>query len=271
MTDNSLARPTGRLAGQPAARVAPLPKPKTGGSRKITRRLVALSSAAVLAVYAVGYLQTDPAAQQIAAQEVAPSAVTGVPATATPLSQMVRNAVAAATATTSTAAPTDTSASSTVAAATSTAAPTDTSASSAVAASAPVATPATVPATSTPRPAIPTPRPAIPTPRAVATAVRPTASPTPTVVVTARYKDGSYVGQGYSRHGDIQATVIVKGGQIVSANVTACSTRYPCDVIDPMVGEVIQLQGPPVDGISRATDSSMAYYGAVQQALAKAG
>ncbi len=264
MTDNSLARPTGRLAGQPAARVAPSPKPKTGGSRKITRRLVALSSAAVLAVYAVGYLQTDPAAQQIAAQEVAPSAVTGVPATATPLSQMVRNAVAAATATTSTAAPTDTSASSTVAAATSTAAPTDTSASSAVAASAPVATPATVPATSTPRPAIPT-------PRAVATAVRPTASPTPTVVVTARYKDGSYVGQGYSRHGDIQATVIVKGGQIVSANVTACSTRYPCDVIDPMVGEVIQLQGPPVDGISRATDSSMAYYGAVQQALAKAG
>jgi uncharacterized protein with FMN-binding domain len=245
MTDNSLARPTGRLAGQQAARVAPSPKPKSGGSRKITRKLVALSSAAVLAVYAVGYLQTEPAAQQIIAQEAAPPAVTGVPATATPLSQIVRSAVAAATATTSSAAPTDTSAS------------------SPVAASAPVATPATAPATSTPRPAIPS-------PRAVASVVRPTASPTPTVAATARYKDGTFVGQGFSRHGDIQATVIVKGGQIVSANVTGCSTRYPCDLVVPLVDEVIQLQGPPVDGISRATDSSMAYYGAVQQALAQA-
>jgi uncharacterized protein with FMN-binding domain len=239
MSDNSLARPTGRVAGQEAARGASRPKPKSGGSRKITRKLVALSSAAVLAVYAVGYLQTEPAAQQIVAQEVAPSAVTGVPATATPLSQIVRSAVAAATATTSTAAPT------------------------VAAASSPVAPPTTVPATSTPRPATPA-------PRAVAPVVRPTASPTPTVAATARYKDGTFVGQGFSRHGDIQATVIVKGGQIVSANVTGCSTRYPCDLVVPLVDEVIQLQGPPVDGISRATDSSMAYYGAVQQALAKA-
>jgi uncharacterized protein with FMN-binding domain len=191
MTENSLARPTGRVASQPAARVAPLPKPKSGSTRKITRQLAALSSAAVLAVYAMGYAHTEPAAQQIVAQEGAPSAVTGAPATATPLSQIVRSAIAAA-------------------------------------------------------------------------------SPTPTVAATARYKDGSYVGQGYSRHGDIQATVVVKGGQIVSANVTDCSTRYPCDLVQPMVGEVLQLQGPPVDGISRATDSSMAYYDAVQQALAKA-
>ena len=239
MSDNSLARPKVRVAGQDAARLEPSPKPKSGGSRKITRKLVALSSAAVLAVYAVGYLQTEPAAQQIVAQEVAPSAVTGVPATATPLSQIVRSAVAAATATTSTAAPT------------------------VAAASAPVATPTTVPATSTPRPAIPS-------PRAVAPVVRPTASPTPTVAATARFKDGTFVGQGFSRHGGIQATVVVKGGQIVSANVTGCSTRYPCDLVDPLVGEVIQLQGPPVDGISRATDSSRAYYGAIQQALAKA-
>jgi uncharacterized protein with FMN-binding domain len=239
MTDNSLARPKVRVAGQDAARIEPSPKPKSGGSRKITRKLVALSSAAVLAVYAVGYAQTQPAAQQIVAQEAAPSAVTGVPATATPLSQIVRSAVAAATATTSTAAPTDVSASN------------------------PASAPTTVPATSTPQPATPS-------PRAVAPIVRPTASPTPTAAAAARFKDGTYVGQGFSRHGGIQATVVIKGGQIVSANVTGCSTRYPCDLVDPLVGEVVQLQGPPVDGISRATDSSMAYYGAVQQALAKA-
>src|SRR5207302_6243036 len=103
--DNTAARPSGRVDDSVAARASATPKPKPGGSRRVTKRLVALGSAAVLAVYAVGYAQTEPAAQQIVAQEVAPAAITGAPATATPLSQIVRNAVAAATATTSTAAP----------------------------------------------------------------------------------------------------------------------------------------------------------------------
>src|SRR5437762_2095232 len=114
--DNTAARLTGRVVDSDAARASAAPKPKPGGSRRVTKRLVVLGSAAVLAVYAVGYAQTEPAAQQIGAQEVAPAAVTGEPATATPLSQIVRNAVAAATATPSTAAPTAAAASTTIAA-----------------------------------------------------------------------------------------------------------------------------------------------------------
>src|SRR5438105_12773119 len=43
-------------------------KVKKTGSKKITRKLVALSAAAILAVYSVGYINTEPAAAQIAAQ-----------------------------------------------------------------------------------------------------------------------------------------------------------------------------------------------------------
>jgi uncharacterized protein with FMN-binding domain len=84
-------------------------------------------------------------------------------------------------------------------------------------------------------------------------------------------KDGTFVGQGFSRHGGIQASVTIKNGKIVSAPITACSTRYPCSVVSELQGEVIQLQGPPVDAVSGATDSSYAYYGAIQQALQQAG
>ena len=75
---------------------------------------------------------------------------------------------------------------------------------------------------------------------------------------------------GYSRHGNIQATVIVKGGKIISANVTRCSTRYPCDLVNPLADQVVAQQIDQVDLISGATDSSDAYAQAVQTALAKA-
>jgi uncharacterized protein with FMN-binding domain len=84
------------------------------------------------------------------------------------------------------------------------------------------------------------------------------------------YKDGTYVGKGTSRHGDIQATVVITGGQIVSARVTRCQTRYPCSDVDQLVQEVVSIQAAPVHHISGASDSSRAYKQAVVNALAQA-
>lgn len=66
------------------------------------------------------------------------------------------------------------------------------------------------------------------------------------------------------------AKVVIKGGKIISAAIADCSTRYPCSAIDPLPPEVVANQAPPVDLVSGATDSSMAYSGAVQDALSQA-
>ena len=67
-----------------------------------------------------------------------------------------------------------------------------------------------------------------------------------------------------------EATVVIKGGRIVSANVSQCLTRYPCSYIAALPGQVIARQSAQVDLVSRATDSSMAYRTAVTKALAQA-
>lgn len=84
------------------------------------------------------------------------------------------------------------------------------------------------------------------------------------------YRDGTYVGFGTSRHGGMEATVVIKDGRIVSALVSNCATRYPCSKISALPGKVVALQGPPVDYVSGATDSSRAYKQAVTSALAQA-
>jgi uncharacterized protein with FMN-binding domain len=84
------------------------------------------------------------------------------------------------------------------------------------------------------------------------------------------WKDGKYVGWGGSRHGDIQATVVIEAGRIVSAQITDCETRYPCDVIERLPPQVIKRQGPNVDRVSGATESADAFYSAVYFALKQA-
>lgn len=84
------------------------------------------------------------------------------------------------------------------------------------------------------------------------------------------YRDGTYTGTGSSRHGSIQATVVVSGGKIVSANVTACGTRYPCSKVSGLVSQVVSSQSAPVNYVSGATDSSTAYTQAVRSALSQA-
>lgn len=108
-------------------------------------------------------------------------------------------------------------------------------------------------------------------PRATASAITPVQPQGPTDAATATsYRDGTYVGLGSSRHGDIEATVVVQAGKIQSASVSACMTRYSCAYMNPLVREVLDTQDAPVDHVSGATDSSRAYTEAIQIALAEA-
>jgi uncharacterized protein with FMN-binding domain len=96
------------------------------------------------------------------------------------------------------------------------------------------------------------------------------AEPAPAPPAAAHWKDGTYTGWGYSRHGNIEAQVVIENGRIASATISQCRTRYSCNVIDRLPPEVAQRQSPEVDWVSGATQSADAFYGAVVEALGKA-
>ncbi len=138
---------------------------------------------------------------------------------------------------------------------------------------APVATPATAS-----KPAAPT---SVGTTANPAIAVVPATSADPAIPATppapdpppppaAQYKDGTYTGWGTSRHGDIQATVVIEAGRIASATISRCLTRYSCSWIAALPPQVVSRQSPEVDYVSGATQSTNAFYYAVVEALAKA-
>jgi uncharacterized protein with FMN-binding domain len=83
-------------------------------------------------------------------------------------------------------------------------------------------------------------------------------------------KDGTYLGWGSCRHGDLQASVVIEGGRIVRAAIAQCFTRYSKNVIAQLPGQVVVRQSADVDQVSRATESSDAFYQAVTEALALA-
>ena len=97
-----------------------------------------------------------------------------------------------------------------------------------------------------------------------------TAAPPPAPAGEAQFKDGTYLGWGYCRHGDIQASVVIEGGRITSATVARCLTRYSCSWIEPIYPQVVSRQSPEVDYVSGATESTDAFHDAVADALSKA-
>ncbi len=120
-----------------------------------------------------------------------------------------------------------------------------------------------------------------PSPATVETKPEPASEPASQVVaapdegqspatVERRWKDGYYTGWGQSRHGDIQAFVRITDGMIIEAGVATCETRYPCSVIDNILMQPVELQGPDVDKVSRATESADAYYYGLVMALENA-
>jgi NosR/NirI family nitrous oxide reductase transcriptional regulator len=92
----------------------------------------------------------------------------------------------------------------------------------------------------------------------------------PTSAAAAKWRDGTYTGLGDSPHGDIEARVVIKDGRIVEAGIATCDTRYPCDVIAPLIHQPVERQSPDVDYMSHATESSDAYYNALVAALENA-
>jgi uncharacterized protein with FMN-binding domain len=84
------------------------------------------------------------------------------------------------------------------------------------------------------------------------------------------FKDGTYTGQGSSRRGDVWVTVQIQSGRIANVTITRSTLQYPLRDIANLPSQVVLRQTALVDVVSRATYSSMAFRGAVSQALASA-
>ena len=212
-----------------------------GFRNKAANSLLALSSAAVLAVYAAGYQRTRTAADRFAAQAAVRRPVTPVTLATTaadPTAPAVEAAVHPA----------------------------------------PVAPPRQPARRARPRRARrANPAPALAPPATLPVAAipvnepAPVAPPPPPAAPEAPlYKDGTYLGWGSSRHGDIQAAVVIENGRIASATIAQCFTRYSCSVIGRLPPQVAERQSPEVDYVSGATQSTNAFYYAVVEALGKA-
>jgi uncharacterized protein with FMN-binding domain len=109
--------------------------------------------------------------------------------------------------------------------------------------------------------------------------VAPRLAPTPQTAAPAssgsasqatQYRDGTFSGQGTSRRGDVWVNVQIQGGRISNVTITRSTLQYPLRDIANLPSEVVQRQTANVDVVSRATYSSMAFRGAVSQALASA-
>jgi uncharacterized protein with FMN-binding domain len=89
-------------------------------------------------------------------------------------------------------------------------------------------------------------------------------------VAKPKYKDGTYLGYGTSRHGDIQAQVVIANDRITSVSISKCLTQYSCDWLAPLPKQVVTRQSPETDYVSGATQSTNAFYYAVVEALSLA-
>ena len=84
------------------------------------------------------------------------------------------------------------------------------------------------------------------------------------------YRDGVFSGWGDSIHGRVQATVTIRRGRIVSAQIARCRMRYPCSMIAALPSQVEQRQSSSVDVVTGATQSAEAFSQAIDAALLEA-
>jgi len=246
-----------------------------GSNKKVANSLVALSSAAVLSVYGAGYVRTRAAADRIDLQ-----AAERRSHTRPSRREVERTGQASASPNTAPAAPPIVADSNlpapAVAASPSEHAATIAAAPEHTAAARPGAATATAHDAPTAQRRIddssPTPQTqtADATPPPVEAAPAPAVASTPPASEGARYRDGTFFGWGTSRHGDIQAAVLIEEGRIVSATVAQCLTRYSCSWITPLPPRIVRDQGTTFDYVSGATESSDAFQDAVADALTHA-
>jgi uncharacterized protein with FMN-binding domain len=110
----------------------------------------------------------------------------------------------------------------------------------------------------------------VPAPAPVPVVAEPEKPPPPDSAKPAVLKDGLFSGWGTSRHGDIQAYVEIKGGKITSAFISECLTQYSCSWIARLPKQVVDRQSAEVDYVSGATQSANAFYYAIVNALKQA-
>jgi uncharacterized protein with FMN-binding domain len=140
-----------------------------------------------------------------------------------------------------------------------------------VPAAAPAATPASPPASAVANtPVTVAPAPTAPAPSPTPAAASPASAPAVDSAKHVGWRDGTYTGWGTSRHGDIEATVVVENGKITGAIISRCLTRYSCSWVAHLQAQVVTRQSPEVDNVSGATQSANAFYYAVIDALSKA-
>ena len=222
------------------------------GEKKVSNSLVALGSAAVLAVYTAGYVRTKSAADRFAVQAEMRRPAVPAPPTAAPPKPTEANDVAAP-----------------IPARMDRSEPPHGIDGPRGRRHRRIPVSARVEALAAPAP-LPDTTPAIEPPPAVAEAPAPGPAAEPPPPPKPVYKDGTYLGWGSSRHGDIQAQVIIQNGRIESATIAGCYTRYSCSVIAKLPPQVGERQSPETDYVSGATQSTNAFYYAVVEALSKA-
>jgi uncharacterized protein with FMN-binding domain len=235
----------------------------------VKSNLVALGTAAVVAVYSAGYMRTREAAERFAIEDSQRRAeherrTQAPPVAPPPATSETKKDTSAAVASRANAAATPKHTETKAAPRPRRATPNRVDS-----VSAPVAEVAARPAE--PAPPVSTPAPVTAAPPAGMTfKVTPPASADTTAAEDKPLKDGVYSGWGRSRHGDIEATVAIKDGKITEAFISQCLTQYSCSWVAALPPQVVARQSAEVDYVSGATQSTNAFYYAVIAALKKA-
>jgi uncharacterized protein with FMN-binding domain len=81
------------------------------------------------------------------------------------------------------------------------------------------------------------------------------------------WRDGTFFGWGTSRHGDIKVGIEIRGGAIARAFISECHTRYSCSWVAHLPRQVVDRQSPNTDFVTSATESANAFYYGVVEAL----
>ena len=232
--------------------------------------LVALGTAAVVAVYSAGYVRTREAAERFAVEDSQRRAeherrTQSAPPAPPPATPEAKKDTSVQVAVRDTATAQHVEAKAAPRAQRSVAKHVDS-------ASAPVADVASKPAEPAAPVTAPAPVPAAPSPGTTfnVTPPPPAQPPADTTAAEDKLKDGVYSGWGRSRHGDIEATVAIKNGKITEAFISQCLTQYSCSWVAALPPQVVARQSAEVDYVSGATQSTNAFYYAVIAALKKA-
>ena len=96
-------------------------------------------------------------------------------------------------------------------------------------------------------------------------------TPAPAARAKAKYRDGVYTGSGANPYGSLSVSLAVRRGKIAAVKITQYAMHYPQSFIDPQLPqEVVSMQTWRIYIVSGATASTYNFAEAVYNALKKA-